>query len=258
MPRNKPPKRIKRRDKRPRGAADWSGDAKKHGPFGIFSNVKLFYFLGAIIMVGSLAGGAIASRSGSTKTTATPVAAEDTTTPTPDPLLTPTPTVEQVKQWTAPPAMSIDTTKTYTAVIQTDKGEIDVQLFAADEPSTVNNFVFLAQQDFFNNLSFFYVDPDYYVATGDPGLDPSLNTKGGPGYDIPAELSTHPIVVGSLGMFLGTAPKTLAGSRFFIALSPSRLDASDFSSFGEVKSGLDVLQSLAAGDKIQSVTIRVQ
>ncbi len=247
----KPPKRSKRKG-RQRRTVDWSGPETKHGPFGLFSNVKLFYIVGIIIMVGSLALGGSLCRASQNSTVPTPAA--ETETPTPSADQPPTPTVQQIQQWTTPPAMSIDTSKTYTATLKTNKGDIVVSLFAADAPNTVNNFVFLAQQGFFNNLPFYYVDSGSFAATGDP----AGNGKGGPGYEIQNETNSHTFDVGSLGMFAGSADGTSAGSRFFIVLNPSRLDATNFWPFGQVKSGMDVLQSLATGDTLISVTIQVQ
>jgi len=254
----KQPKRIKRKGRKPRGIADWSGPTARHGPFGLFSNVRLFYIIGIIIMVGGIAlggGGArICGSSSNRNPTPTP-APVLTETPTPAPgEITPTPTVEQVKQWDAPPAMSIDPAKSYAAKITTSKGTIDVELFAADAPNTVNNFVFLAQQGFFNELRFYYADPGYFVATGDP----AGNGKGGPGYELPNEPNSRAFDVGTLGMFEGSADGVRAGSRFFIVLNPSRLDSTNFWPFGEVKSGLDVLQALVEGDTVVSVEIQVQ
>jgi cyclophilin family peptidyl-prolyl cis-trans isomerase len=250
----KQPKRIKRRGRRPR-SADWSGPATKHGPFGVFSNVRLFYVIGIIIMVGSVAlGGSICRSSANSNPTPTPAAiGSETPTPSPD-QITPTPTVEQVKQWAAPPEMTIDTTKSYTAKLTTSKGVVEVQLFAADAPNTVNNFVFLAQQGFFKDMSFYYVDAGSFAATGDP----AGNGKGGPGYEAPNEPNTRTFSAGALGMFAGEAAGMRAGSRFFIVLNPSRLDSTDFWPFGELKSGMDVVQSLAKGDTLLSVDIQVQ
>jgi len=250
----KQPKRIKRKGRRPRGV-DWSGPETKHGPFGLFSNVRLFYIIGIIIMVGSLAlGGNLCRNRASSNPTPTPAAAE-TETPTPSPdQITVTPTVEQVKQWPAAPAMTIDTTKTYTATIKTNKGDIEVSLFAADAPNTVNNFVFLAQQSFFKDMSFYYADTNSFVASGDP----AGNGKGGPGYELANEPNSRTFGIGSVGMFAGEAAGMRAGSRFFIVLNPSRLDSTDFWPFGEVKSGMDVLQSLVKGDTLLSVDIQVQ
>jgi cyclophilin family peptidyl-prolyl cis-trans isomerase len=247
-------KRIKRKGRRPRGV-DWSGPETKHGPFGLFSNVRLFYLIGIIIMVGSLAlGGNICRNQANRSPTPTPApTSAETSTPSPD-QVTPTPTVEQVKQWPAAPAMAIDTAKTYTATLKTSKGDIVLSLYAADAPNTVNNFVFLAQQGFFNGLPFYYADPNSFVASGDP----AGNGKGGPGYELANEPNTETFGVGSVGMFAGETAGMRAGSRFFIVLNPSRLDSTDFWPFGEVKSGMDVLQSLAKGDILLSVNIQVQ
>lgn len=238
---------------------DWSGPETKHGPFGLFSNVKLFYIVGIIIMVGGLAlsGGRMCG-SGAANPTPTPLpVGTETATPSPD-QITPTPTVEQVKQWPAPPEMTIDPTKTYTATITTNKGVIQVDLFAADAPNTVNNFVFLAQQGFFKNLPFYYVDAGSFAATGDPSLSASSTTKGGPGYEIPNEPNSRTFSVGTLGMFAGNANGMKAGSRFFIVLNPSLYGFTDLYPFGQVKSGMDVLQNLVVGDTVSSIDIQAQ
>ncbi len=81
-PKGKQTKRIKRRDKKPRGVADWSGQAPRHGPFGIFSNIKLFYVVGAFIMIGSVAAGGLGVCVGENqpqRTTPTPEATVDAT-----------------------------------------------------------------------------------------------------------------------------------------------------------------------------------
>jgi cyclophilin family peptidyl-prolyl cis-trans isomerase len=257
MPKKQPPKRIKRKGRKPRGV-DWSGPELKHGPFGIFSNVRLFYFVGIVIMVGGLAlGGGRYCSDNATNQRPTPIPVTETATPPAD-QVTPTATVEQVKQWSAAPAMAIDTTKTYTATIKTSKGDIVVSLYAADAPNTVNNFVFLAQQGFFNNLPFFYVNPEMYAASGDPSLSASTTTKGGPGYEIANEPNSHTFDVGKLGMFAGDKDGMSAGSRFFIVLNTSKSSFSNLWPFGEVKSGMNVVQSLAQGDTISSVDIQAQ
>src|SRR4030042_1532546 len=126
MPKRKQPKRIKRRDKRPRGVADWSGPAPRHGPFGIYSNVKLFYIVGAIIMAGSVAGGGLGVCVRGSRTqpvTPTPGATEQVTA-TPEPGATPgaTGTPFVIKHYSAPPPLPIDPAKSYSATIRTDKG----------------------------------------------------------------------------------------------------------------------------------------
>ena len=246
-------KRIKRKGRKPR-SIDWSGPETKHGPFGVFSNVKLFYIIGIVIMVGGIAIGGWCSNNRSSNPIPTPApVGTETATPLPG-QITPTATVEQVKQWPAPPEMAIDTTKTYTATIKTNKGDIGVQLFVADAPNTVNNFVFLAQEGFFRDLPFYYVAAGSFAASGDP----AGNGKGGPGYELPNEPNSRALTAGVLGMFEGEAEGTRAGSRFFIVLDASRLDSTNFWPFGEVKSGMDILRSLVEGDTITSVDIQVQ
>ncbi|MGD0765055.1 MAG: peptidylprolyl isomerase [Dehalococcoidia bacterium] len=254
MPKSKQPKRTKRRARKPRGVADWSGPAKKHGPFGLFSNVKLFYIVGVIIITGSLAGGAAGyCRSTTTTNTASAQAtAAALATPTPEANLTVTPTVQQVKQWSAPPAMTIDPTKSYSATIHTEKGDITADLFAADAPNTVNNFVFLARQGFYNDLPFYYVQSDLYAVTGNP----TDTANGGPGYEIPKDTSTRPFTAGTLGTLAGTTADVQNGSQFFILFNPSGVATKDYVAFGQVTSGMDVAQSLVQGDKVLSIDIQ--
>ena len=248
MPKSKQPKRTKRRARKPRGSADWSGPEKKHGPFGLFSNVRLFYIVGIIIMAGSLAGGGVgvcARTSGKSATpTPQPGSGTETPTPTPDANAPPPPTVQQVKQWPAAPPMSIDPTKSYSATIRTEKGDIKVDLFAADAPSTVNNFVFLAQQGFYNGLPFSYVQSDLYAVTGNP----SDSENGGPGYDLPKETNSRTFTAGTLGM--------INGSQFFILLDPSSVATGNYEAFGQVTSGMDIVQSLVKGDKVLGIDIQ--
>jgi cyclophilin family peptidyl-prolyl cis-trans isomerase len=251
VPKRKQPKRIKRRDKKPRGAADWSGPAPRHGPFGIFSNIKLFYIIGAIIMAGSVAGGGLSvcvRKSASQLVTPTPETMEDATA-TAEAEITPnaTGTPFAIKNYSAPPPMTIDPAKSYSATIKTSKGDFQVELFAKDAPNTVNNFVFLARQGFYNDVPFHYVQPDFSVQTGDP----TGTGTGGPGYDITPEPNSQPFEEGTLGM--------VNGSQFFIALTASRqFETGDFWPFGKVTQGMDVVKQIEKGDKILGIDITEQ
>jgi len=250
-PKGKQTKRIKRRDKKPRGVADWSGPAPRHGPFGIFSNIKLFYVVGAFIMIGSVATGGIGVCVRGSRTqsvTPTPEATEDATATAEaetTPSATGTPFV--VKHYAAAPPMTIDTAKSYSASIRTDKGSFRVELFAKDIPNTVNNFVFLAREGFYDDVPFHYVQPDFSVQTGDPT---GMGT-GGPGYEIAKEPSSHPFEEGTLGM--------VNGSQFFIALAVSKqFETGDFWPFGKVVDGMDVVKQIEKGDKILGIDITEQ
>jgi len=252
-PKGKQTKRIKRREKKPRGVADWSGPAARHGPFGIFSNIKLFYIVGAFIMIGSVATGGISVCVRTSRTqsvTPTPEATEDATaTAEAEAETTPsaTGTPFAVKNYSAPPPMTIDPAKSYSAAIRTDKGSFQVELFAKDAPNTVNNFVFLAREGYYNDVPFHYVQPDFSVQTGDP----TGTGTGGPGYELAKEASSHPFEEGTLGM--------VNGSQFFIALTASKqFEKGDFWPFGKVTQGMDVVQQIAQGDKILGIDITEQ
>jgi cyclophilin family peptidyl-prolyl cis-trans isomerase len=243
MPQGKQTKRTKRRGRRPRGVADWSGPAARHGPFGIFSNIKLFYVVGALIMAGSLVVGGLTVCTGPSPSAVTPTPAS-TANATPGAAVTPEETPSTVKQYPAPPPMSLDMSRAYSAVIKTDKGEFSVELFDDDAPNTVNNFVFLARDGFYDGLLFHYVQPEFSVMTGDPT---GVGT-GGPGYEMAKEESGRPFEVGTLGM--------VNGSVFFVALAESKqFEAGEFWPFGRVDEGLDVVRQLAKGDRILSVEI---
>jgi len=251
MPKKKQLKRIKRRDKKPRGVADWSGPATRHGPFGIFSNLKLFFYIGAFIMFGSVATGGIGvcvGRSGQQAATPTPEATVETTATAEaggTPSATETPFL--IKHYSAPPPMTIDPAKSYSATIRTDKGDIEVELFAKDVPNTVNNFVFLAREGFYDDLIFHYVVPDFSAQTGDPT---GMGT-GGPGYELDKEPSSHSFEEGTLGM--------VNGSQFFIVIEPSpQFEKGDFWPFGKVTRGMDVVRQLVEGDKMLGIDITEQ
>ncbi|MDI6857676.1 MAG: peptidylprolyl isomerase [Dehalococcoidia bacterium] len=236
--------RRKRGARRTSRAADWSGPATKHGPFGLFSNIKLFYFLGALIMVGSLAvGGICALPQGQTaEPTPTP---EPTAEVTAEGAVTPEETPVAKKWYPAPPPMTIDVAKSYTAIVKTDKGDFSIELFDDQAPNTVNNFVFLARDGFYDGLTFHYVKPDFSVMTGDP----SGAGTGGPGYNIAKEETPHRFEAGTVGM--------VNGSIFFVALTESKkFETGEFWAFGRVdEEGLKVVRQLAVGDTVLGVEI---
>ncbi len=153
-----------------------------------------------------------------------------------------------------PPDMTIDPAKTYAATIKTAKGEIVVALDAQAAPLTVNNFVFLARAGFFDGITFHRVEPGFVIQGGDP----LGSGQGGPGYLIPAEIGL-PHEVGSIAMARlpdqGNSRRMSSGSQFYITLSAtSQLDGA-YTVFGKVTSGMEVVQSIAVGDIIESVTI---
>lgn len=142
------------------------------------------------------------------------------------------------KRWSTAPAMTIDKNKQYTATLKTSKGAIVVELFAKEAPVTVNNFVFLARQGFYDGVKFHRIIKDFMVQTGDP-----LGTgSGGPGYSFRDEPVTKPYVRGTLAM-ANAGPNT-NGSQFFIVHHPKGLQPK-YTIFGVVQQGLDVLDAIA-------------
>ena len=155
------------------------------------------------------------------------------------------------KQYPAYPAMTLDLTKTYTATIETSKGTIVCDLFAADAPMTVNNFVFLARDGFYDGIKFHRVIADFMVQGGDP----TGTGAGGPGYKFRDEVSENPHKhkVGSLSM-ANAGPNT-NGSQFFITHIATDWLNGKHTVFGQVTTGQDVVNALAQGDTMVKVTI---
>lgn len=140
--------------------------------------------------------------------------------------------------WTSPPAMTIDANKTYTAVIKTTEGDLAADLFVKDAPMTVNNFVFLANQHFYDNVKFHRIMKGFMAQTGDP----TGSGAGGPGYRFNDEPVKRKYVRGTLAM-ANAGPNT-NGSQFFIMHQDYPLPP-NYTIFGQVMDGLDVLDKIA-------------
>ena len=158
------------------------------------------------------------------------------------------------------PTFTIDTNKGYIATLKTDEGDIVVQLNAKVAPITVNNFVFLAQQHFYDGLTCHRVVPDFVAQCGDP----TGTGNGGPGYTIPDEPGPLTHITGAVAMAKTNAPNS-AGSQFYIVLAPQPSLDGKYTVFGQVIQGMDVVKSLtprepttatAPGDRIVSITIQ--
>lgn len=156
------------------------------------------------------------------------------------------------KQYSKYPEMVIDPKKTYKAVIKTNKGDIHLNLFAADTPKTVNNFVFLARDQFYDGLTFHRVIPNFMAQGGDPNGD----GRGGPGYRFEDETrgnSRQKHETGSLSM-ANAGPNT-NGSQFFICHGPQPHLDGKHTVFGKVTQGQDVVNALKNGDVMNEVVI---
>ena len=156
---------------------------------------------------------------------------------------------EKPKTYSSPPPMTIDTTKQYTATIETEKGDLVLELFASDVPVTVNNFVFLAREGFYDGLTFHRVVADFVVQGGDPAGDGT----GGPGYQFDDEITEHTHVAGALSM--ANSGANTNGSQFFITYTPQHHLDGHHSVFGQLVEGMDVLESIEQGDVMIRITI---
>ena len=142
------------------------------------------------------------------------------------------------KTYSAPPPMTIDTSKQYIATIETEKGNLVLELFASDVPVTVNNFVFLARDGFYDGTTFHRVVPDFVVQGGDP----TGTGTGTPGYRFPDEFTEHTHVACALSM-ANPGPDT-NGCQFFITYTPQPHLDGKHSVFGQLIEGMDVLKKL--------------
>jgi peptidyl-prolyl cis-trans isomerase B (cyclophilin B) len=156
------------------------------------------------------------------------------------------------KQWTMPPEMIIDPKKKYFASIETNKGTIEIEMFPESAPKTVNNFVFLAREGFYDGVKFHRVISNFVIQGGDP----TGTGRGGPGYNFGDETrgNPHKHERGSLSM-ANAGPNT-NGSQFFIAHSPQPHLDGKHTVFGKVTQGLDVVDAIRQDDKMNKVTIR--
>jgi cyclophilin family peptidyl-prolyl cis-trans isomerase/protein-disulfide isomerase len=166
------------------------------------------------------------------------------------------------RQFTDCPPMTIDLSKQYIANLKTEKGDVVIELFADKAPVTVNSFVFLARNGWYDNITFHRVIPDLFAQTGDP----SGSGKGTPGYYVITEI-TPSLTFDKPGMvaMVNSGPDT-SGSQFFITYAPTAQYDGNYTIFGQVLTGMDVLQSLTErnaqpgtetppGDRLISVTI---
>jgi peptidyl-prolyl cis-trans isomerase B (cyclophilin B) len=155
------------------------------------------------------------------------------------------------KQYSAPPPMTIDPNKQYSATFKTSRGEIVCDLFAKDAPKTVNNFVFLAREKFYDGTVFHRVLANFMIQGGDP----TGTGRSGPGYQFEDELKSNPRKhqVGSLSM-ANAGPNT-NGSQFFITHVATDWLNGKHTVFGQVRSGQEIVNSIQQGDELTSVAI---
>lgn len=137
------------------------------------------------------------------------------------------------------------------AVLETTKGVIKFRFFEADAPMTTDNFIKLAEKKFYDGLTFHRVEPNFVIQGGDP----NGNGTGGPGYNIKAEFNKNPHLEGTVAMARSQHPDS-AGSQFYICLAAAPFLDGNYTVFGQVTEGLDVVHKIQVGDKMTKVYIQ--
>ena len=166
--------------------------------------------------------------------------------------------------------------ETMSALIKTSKGDIKMTFYPEDAPKTVESFVKLSKEGFYDGIRFHRVEPGFVVQGGDPqtkGLsaeevqaiiarqksgqyqqgDPALGT-GGPGFNLKAEFNSRKHLEGTLAMARSQSPDS-AGSQFYICLAPQPFLDGKYTVFGQVTEGMDVVKALGVGDEIVAIEI---
>lgn len=196
---------------------------------------RLFVALLSVMLVAAACGGAKeGTGSAPTAGTGTPVQSS-----------TPASRLPNGKpQWASPPAMQIDPSQTYSAILETSMGRIKIELWAKEAPKTVNSFVFLARQGFYDGTTFHRIIKDFMIRGGDPLGDGT----GGPGYRFEDELPVkHSYEAGIVAM-ANAGPNT-QGSQFFICSGPDAryLDTRpNYTQFGRVVEGMEVVLAISS------------
>lgn len=263
----------KRRQKQfdPLKVSGYDNRPRRHGLMWRLLHNQWIVFGGiAIIALGTILGTVLSSVTGGSSGSSSVLDFETVTpgpsvTAAPDASATGTPassaTPAPQRRFTAAPTPMTSPDKHYFATIRTDKGSIRIQLFPKEAPEAVNNFVFLAQQGYYDGLTFHRVIPGFVAQAGDAG-------PGSPGYAIPPDNSSLKHDPGAVAFARSNATGQLT-AQFYISLQPQSGQDGKDTVFGKVVSGMDVLDRLtprnpdrtpnsAPGDKILDVKIEEQ
>jgi cyclophilin family peptidyl-prolyl cis-trans isomerase len=240
------------------------------GPLRLLANRRLFLVLAGFaglamvvsLFVGAIAGPSSGPTDGPMQANEAPDVAIETVLPGTQ---TPSTPVPVVKRYTAPPAMTIDTSKKYTATITTSRGDITMELNPSAAPQAVNTFVFLAREGYYNGTQFMELvkgkdNSKFYAQAGDP----TATGLGTAGFSVPKETTNLGFDRGAVGM--GGSSENSNNGQFFISYVDEPALDGKYTIFGQVTSGLSVLDNLTlldltdrgnsgTGDKIVSVTI---
>jgi peptidyl-prolyl cis-trans isomerase B (cyclophilin B) len=156
-----------------------------------------------------------------------------------------------IKQYKSSPPLGIDSKKTYFVAIETNKGTIELELYPQYASNTVNNFVFLAREGFYDGVKFHRVISNFMIQGGDP----TCTGRGGPGYKFPDELINNPLKHETGVISMANAGPNTNGSQFFITHSPQPHLNGKHTVFGKVVKGQEVVNAIHQGDTMTKVTI---
>lgn len=155
------------------------------------------------------------------------------------------------KQWDRPPAMQIDPEKIYLVTIATNRGTIELELYPQHAPKTVNNFVFLAKEGFYDGIVFHRVIGDFMIQGGDP----TGTGRGGPGYTFVDECRGNPLKHDSKVISMANAGPDTNGSQFFITHAPQPHLNGKHTVFGKVVKGAEIVDAIRQGDRMERVLV---
>ena len=154
--------------------------------------------------------------------------------------------------WDSTPDMQIDEDAVYEVTLETNKGMIELELFPEHAPKTVNNFVFLAEEGFYDGVAFHRVIPNFMVQGGDP----TGTGRSGPGYQFEDEFDGNPLSHEQGVISMANAGPNTNGSQFFITHKPQPHLDGKHTVFGTVVNGQEVVDAIEKGDEIESVSVQ--
>ncbi len=155
-----------------------------------------------------------------------------------------------MQQWKQAPEMEIDPQKNYRISMDTNRGTIEIELYPQHAPKTVNNFVFLARQGYYDGVKFHRVISNFVIQGGDP----TGTGRGGPGYKFEDETKGNPLIHETGMLSMANAGPNTNGSQFFITHSPQPHLDGKHTVFGKVVNGIDVVNAIRQGDVMEKVT----
>lgn len=148
--------------------------------------------------------------------------------------------------------MTIDPSKVYTVKLETSRGDIELELYAEHAPKTVNNFVFLINETFYDGVKFHRVIENFMIQGGDP----EGTGRGGPGYRFEDELVGNPLKHDSKVISMANAGPNTNGSQFFITHLPTPHLDGKHTVFGKVTQGVDIVDAIRQGDVIKKASVK--